>query len=84
MYPMMITNSHSPNKHPSQQHSNPLLNLNLGLLEPFMLMTFLLFVLCLIEKAKILPVGRHEFDPFHPHRDYEGYNYFMKRNSSDF
>lgn len=77
---------------PSPEYSNTpssLLNLNIGLLEPFMLVTFLLFVLNLIEKTKILHVGRKEFDYFQQQQqqihDYDGnFNYFMRRNLTEY
>lgn len=76
---------------PSPEYSHTpssLLNLNIGLLEPFMLVTFLLFVLNLIEKTKILHVGRKEFDYFQQQQqnhDYDGnFNYYMRRNSTEY
>lgn len=91
MYPMMITHGHGNghHHHPANSPNTSLLNLNLGLLEPFMLITFLLFVLCLIDKAKIISMARNEFDQNyyggHSHLDMDGYpNFYIKRNSSEF
>lgn len=70
--------------HQHQHTPNSLLNLNIGLLEPFMLVTFLIFVLNLISGAKILHVGRKEFDYFQQQQhDYDNFNYFMRRNSTE-
>jgi hypothetical protein len=87
-YPMMIAKPHDYSVQQSHHHhsSTPatsLLNLNLGLLEPFMLVTFLIFVIQLIEKAKILNIARQELEQYH--HDFEPNNpdsYYIKRNST--
>lgn len=71
--------------HPAGHHPHPtngLVNANVQLLEPFMLVTFLLFVLCLIDKARphTLPLSRIDRD----YLLYEGYSNYVKRNQSDF
>lgn len=89
-YPMMVTKPSSDysSMHPASHHHHhtpsSLLNLNLGLLEPFMLVTFLLFVINLIDKAKILHIARNELE-HHVNHDYENNPdnyYFIKRNST--
>jgi hypothetical protein len=87
MYPMMIHQNSPASSHSHHQPQNHLLNLNLGLLEPFMLITFLLFVLCLIDKAKLINISRNDFDQNfygHQHLDLENFHDFIKRNSSEF
>lgn len=92
LIPMAI-GSNKPSEYsylpPSTHHQNnmgSLLNLNIQhLLEPFMLITFLIFVLCLLEKAKILaPLSRLDIEalPPHPLTEYEGYVNYIKRNST--
>lgn len=69
-----------PSHHPTP--GNGLINANVHLLEPFMLVTFLLFVLCLVDKARSLPIPISRFD-----RDfqlYEGYNNYINRNQTEF
>ena len=69
---------------PPQHHhpANGLINANVQLLEPFMLVTFLLFVVCLIDKARTMPISRIDKD----FQLYEGYTNFInpKRNQTDF
>jgi hypothetical protein len=76
--PMQIDQHH--------QHGS-LLNLNIHhLLEPFMLITFLVYVLCLLDKAKVIgPLSRLDLDmPTQP-IEYEGYTNYLKRNiTADF
>lgn len=72
--------------HDSHHGPSSLLNLNLNLLEPFMLVTFLLFVLNLLEKAKILHMARKEIEHSSSYHRYAYENpdnyFFMKRNST--
>jgi hypothetical protein len=70
----------------NNNHHGSLLNLNIHqLLEPFMLITFLVFVLCLLDKAKILtPISRLDLD-IPQAIEYEGYANYLKRNhTADF
>ncbi|KAG5677515.1 hypothetical protein PVAND_007270 [Polypedilum vanderplanki] len=72
-------------QHP--HHGSSLLNLNIHqLLEPFMLITFLVFVLCLLDKSKVLtPISRLDLDIPSQAVEYEGYMNYLKRNhTSDF
>lgn len=84
-YPMIVKPTDYPMAHNHHQSPNSLLNLNLGLLEPFMLVTFLLFVLNLIDKAKILHLAKTELEN-NRHRDYDNNPdsnyYYIKRNST--
>ncbi|KAL7047422.1 hypothetical protein ACKWTF_002897 [Chironomus riparius] len=73
----------APPQHNNHHHpANGLINANVQLLEPFMLVTFLLFVLSLLDKAKMMPISRIDTD----FQLYEGYTNFInaKRNQTDF
>lgn len=89
-FPMMAVNpsQHGSDYHHHHSHGSPnsLLNLNLGLLEPFMLVTFLLFVVNLIEKAKILHIARKdkldEGNYNYYNKNPDNFYYITKRNST--
>lgn len=89
LIPMAITHTKPSSDYysvnpPHNHHrpSNGLLNANIQLLEPFMFITFVLFVLCLIDKARTLPISRIDKD----FQLYEGYANFMnaKINQTEF
>jgi hypothetical protein len=91
LIPMAITHtkpnsdyySSTPSHHNHHHHpTNGLISANIQLLEPFMLMTFLLFVLCLVDKARLpLPISRIDKDI----ELYESYANFVnsKRNQTE-
>lgn len=84
-YPMMIAKPPLSDfaMRPAPHHSpNSILNLNLGLLEPFMLVTFLLFVINLIDKAKILHISRNEHLQSQDYENNPDPYYYIKRNST--
>jgi len=90
LIPMAITHTKPSSDYysvnpPHNHHNHPangLLNANIQLLEPFMLITFVLFVLCLVDKARTLPISRIDKD----FQLYEGYANFMnaKINQTEF
>lgn len=78
MTPTHPNNHHNHHPHPS----NGLVNIQL--LEPFMLVTFLLFVLCLVDKAKLLPLPISRIDKdYHIYGEYENF-VNAKRNQTEF
>jgi hypothetical protein len=93
LIPMAITHTkpssdyYSPNP-PYNNHNhhpaNGLINANIQLLEPFMLVTFLMFVVCLVEKARTMPFPISRIDKDFQH--YEGYANFInaKPNQTEF
>ena len=78
--------STNPSQHHNHHHNptNGLINANVQLLEPFMLVTFLLFVLCLVDKARTMPLPISRIDK--DYQLFEGYANFInaKRNQTDF
>lgn len=95
-------NYHSHNRPSSDYHagnfngfpiipqSPSLVSANIQLLEPFMLVTFVLFVLSLLDRARIIPTAFKRNDNFtNIHDDYDRYRFqtppFMKMiNETDF
>jgi hypothetical protein len=85
---------HHHNHHGSPNNENSLISANVNLLEPFLLISFLLFVLSLLEKARIIhPIARLDRDYYYFQRQQQqpleferfiDYNNYVKRNQSEY